>query len=86
MADRSRPGTAGRRMSPPGLLGPTGHVARRHERARAPVIFAYGPALVRAAGRGASGGWPALDTIVSAVVGSNLSRTRLPPVGGRTSP
>ena len=38
------------------------------------LIFVYGLALVRLAGRRVFGKWAALDIIVSIVVGSNLSR------------
>jgi uncharacterized membrane protein YcaP (DUF421 family) len=38
------------------------------------LIFAYGLALVRLAGRRIFGKWSALDIIVSFVIGSNLSR------------
>jgi uncharacterized membrane protein YcaP (DUF421 family) len=38
------------------------------------LIFAYGLALVRLAGRRVFGKWAALDIIVSIVIGSNLSR------------
>ena len=38
------------------------------------MIFVYGLALVRIAGRRVFGKWSALDIIVSVVVGSNLSR------------
>lgn len=44
------------------------------ECARAIVVFCYGLALVRIAGRRAFGKWSALDIIVSIMVGSNLSR------------
>src|SRR3954447_9357628 len=42
--------------------------------ARAVVVFAYGLALVRIAGRRVFGRWAALDIVVAIVVGSNLSR------------
>jgi uncharacterized membrane protein YcaP (DUF421 family) len=50
------------------------HVAWWQECARAAVIFAYGFALVRIAGRRVFGKWAALDIIVSIIVGSSLSR------------
>jgi uncharacterized membrane protein YcaP (DUF421 family) len=42
--------------------------------ARAVLIFVYGLALVRIAGRRVFGRWSALDIIVSIMIGSNLSR------------
>src|SRR3954469_13579004 len=56
------------------LFGVTGQVAWAQECARAVLIFGYGLALVRVAGRRVFGKWAALDIIVSIVVGSNLSR------------
>jgi uncharacterized membrane protein YcaP (DUF421 family) len=56
------------------VFGPDGHVSWRQECARAVLIFVYGLALVRVAGRRVFGKWAALDIIVSIVVGSNLSR------------
>jgi uncharacterized membrane protein YcaP (DUF421 family) len=44
------------------------------ECARAALIFLYGLALVRLAGRRVFGKWAALDIIVSIIIGSNLSR------------
>jgi len=41
---------------------------------RALVVFIYGLAIVRVAGRRVFGKWAALDIIVSVIVGSNLSR------------
>jgi uncharacterized membrane protein YcaP (DUF421 family) len=41
---------------------------------RAALVFLYGLALVRIAGRRMFGKWAALDIIVSVMVGSNLSR------------
>ncbi len=61
-------------MSLDGIFGPTGHVTWAQECARAAVVFAYGLALVRFAGRRVFGKWAALDIVVSIVVGSNLSR------------
>jgi uncharacterized membrane protein YcaP (DUF421 family) len=55
-------------------FGPTGHVNWWQECARAALIFAYGLALVRLAGRRVFGRWAALDIVVAIVVGSNLSR------------
>src|SRR5918911_703391 len=56
------------------VFGSDNHLAWWQECARAVVIFAYGLALVRLAGRRVFGKWAALDIIVSIVVGSNLSR------------
>lgn len=56
------------------LFGPTGDVTWAQECARAVVVFVYGLALVRLAGRRVFGKWAALDIIVSIVIGSNLSR------------
>ena len=61
-------------MSITDLVGLTGHVTWWQECVRALVIFAYGLALVRIAGRRVFGKWSALDIIVSVIVGSNLSR------------
>ena len=61
-------------MSITALIGLTGHVTWWQECVRALVIFAYGLALVRIAGRRVFGKWSALDVIVSVIVGSNLSR------------
>ena len=44
------------------------------ECARAVLIFAFGLALVRLAGRRVFGKWAALDIVVSIIVGSSLSR------------
>jgi len=48
------------------------------------VIFAFGLALVRLAGRRVFVRWAALDIVVAVVVGSNLSRalTGTAPLGG----
>src|SRR5919199_1332388 len=61
-------------MSLEDVFGPTGHITWAQECARALVVFIYGLALVRVAGRRVFGKWAALDIIVSIVVGSNLSR------------
>ena len=45
------------------------------ECARTALIFVYGLALVRVAGRRIFGKWSALDIVVSIIIGSNLSRT-----------
>ena len=66
------------------VFGPTGHVSWWQECARAVLIFVYGLALVRLAGRRVFGRWAALDIVVAIVVGSNLSRalTGNAPLGG----
>jgi uncharacterized membrane protein YcaP (DUF421 family) len=56
------------------IFGSTGDVTWMQECARAVVIFIYGLALVRLAGRRLFGKWSALDIIVSIMIGSNLSR------------
>lgn len=56
------------------VFGATGHLAWWQECLRALLIFGYGLALVRVAGRRVFGKWAALDIIVSIIVGSNLSR------------
>jgi uncharacterized membrane protein YcaP (DUF421 family) len=56
------------------LFGTTSHVSVAQECARAALIFAYGLAVVRLAGRRVFGRWSAIDIVVSIVVGSNLSR------------
>jgi uncharacterized membrane protein YcaP (DUF421 family) len=57
------------------VFGTTSHVGIGQECARAALVFAYGLALVRLAGRRVFGRWSAIDIVVSIVVGSNLSRT-----------
>ena len=56
------------------IFGAHAPLSPAQECARAVVIFAYGLAMVRLAGRRVFGKWSALDTIVSVIVGSNLSR------------
>lgn len=56
------------------VFGFTGHVTWWQECDRALVVFIYGLAIVRIAGRRVFGKWAALDIIVSIIVGSNLSR------------
>src|SRR3954471_6266155 len=56
------------------VFGSDGHLTWWQECARAVLIFGYGLALVRLAGRRVFGKWAALDIIVSIIVGSNLSR------------
>lgn len=43
--------------------------------ARAVVVFLFGLALVRLAGKRAFGHWAAVDIVLSVIVGSSLSRT-----------
>jgi uncharacterized membrane protein YcaP (DUF421 family) len=57
------------------IFGPTGHISWWQECARAALIFAYGLALVRLAGRRVFGRWAALEIVVAIIVSSNLSRT-----------
>jgi uncharacterized membrane protein YcaP (DUF421 family) len=56
------------------IFGQLGHLTWWQECNRALVVFVYGLAIVRVAGRRVFGKWAALDIIVSVVVGSNLSR------------
>lgn len=56
------------------IFGATGHMTWWQECDRAILIFFYGLALVRLAGRRVFGKWAALDIIVSIMVGSSLSR------------
>src|SRR3954453_7859895 len=56
------------------IFGSGSDLAWYQECARAAVIFVYGLALVRIAGRRIFGKWWALDIVVSIVIGSNLSR------------
>jgi uncharacterized membrane protein YcaP (DUF421 family) len=56
------------------VFGPTENIDWWQECARAALIFIYGLALVRLAGRRVFGKWAALDIVVSMIVGSNLSR------------
>ncbi|MBV8096806.1 MAG: DUF421 domain-containing protein [Acetobacteraceae bacterium] len=66
------------------VFGTMHQVTWWQECARAALIFFYGLALVRLAGRRVFGKWSALDIIVSIIVGSNLSRalTGSAPLGG----
>ena len=66
------------------LFGTAGPISWWQECLRAVVIFAYGLALVRVAGRRVFGKWSAVDIIVSVIIGSNLSRalTGSAPLGG----
>ena len=41
---------------------------------RAAIVFLFGLALVRAAGKRVFGKWTAIDIVISIVIGSNLSR------------
>jgi uncharacterized membrane protein YcaP (DUF421 family) len=56
------------------VFGSSGSMAWHQECARSVLVFAYGLALVRIAGRRVFGKWSALDIILSIVIGSNLSR------------
>src|SRR3954453_1381873 len=66
------------------VFGAQGQLLWWQECLRALLIFAYGLALVRIAGRRVFGKWSALDIIVSIIVGSSLSRalTGSAPLGG----
>lgn len=57
------------------IFGSNQDLAWYQECARAALIFVYGLALVRIAGRRIFGKWSALDIVVSIIIGSNLSRT-----------
>ena len=61
-------------MSYVDLFGTSGDISWAQECARALVVFLYGLAIVRVAGRRVFGKWSALDIVVSVIVGSNLSR------------
>ena len=56
------------------IFGSSSDLAWYQECARAALIFVYGLALVRVAGRRIFGKWSALDIVVSIIIGSNLSR------------
>lgn len=56
------------------IFGTQGHLHWLQECGRALVIFVYGLAMIRIAGRRLFGKWAALDIVVSITVGSNLSR------------
>ncbi|HEX7711255.1 MAG TPA: YetF domain-containing protein [Sphingomonadaceae bacterium] len=56
------------------IFGTKDSITWAQECARALVIFVYGLAAVRLAGRRIFARWAALDFIVSVIVGSNLSR------------
>ena len=66
------------------IFGSTHDVTWSQECARTVVVFCYGLAMVRLAGRRIFGKWAALDFIVSIIVGSSLSRaiTGGAPLGG----
>lgn len=57
-----------------GLFGTKPDISWWQECDRAVLIFVYGLALVRVAGRRVFGKWSALDIVVSIIVGSSLSR------------
>jgi len=61
-------------MTADAIFGQLGHLTWWQECGRAIVVFIYGLAIVRVAGRRVFGKWAALDIIVSVIVGSNLSR------------
>src|SRR3954469_24935786 len=56
------------------VFGAQGQLLWWQECLRTLLIFVYGLALVRIAGRRVFGKWSALDVIVSIIIGSNLSR------------
>lgn len=56
------------------VFGPTGHISWPQECARSVLVFVYGLALLRVAGRRLFGKWAALDVVVSIIIGSSLSR------------
>ncbi|HUB47355.1 MAG TPA: YetF domain-containing protein [Acetobacteraceae bacterium] len=56
------------------IFGSTHAVTWWQECSRTIVVFSYGLAVVRLAGRRVFGKWSALDFIVSIIVGSSLSR------------
>jgi uncharacterized membrane protein YcaP (DUF421 family) len=56
------------------IFGVTEHTLWYQDCARAVLIFFYGLALVRIAGRRVFGKWSALDIILSIIIGSILSR------------
>lgn len=56
------------------IFGSTHAVTWWQECTRTVVVFCYGLAVVRLAGRRVFGKWSALDFIVSIIVGSSLSR------------
>ena len=56
------------------VFGTTNDLTLLQACARAILIFLYGLAIIRVAGRRVFGKWSALDIIVSIIVGSNLSR------------
>jgi len=57
------------------LFGVPGHISILQECARAALVFIYGIAAVRLAGRRIFAAWSAADIIVAIVFGSSLSRT-----------
>lgn len=56
------------------LFGDEKNLTIAQECARTVVVFAYGFALIRVAGRRLFGKWSAIDITVSIIIGSNLSR------------
>lgn len=65
---------AGRQVTATAIFGSVGHLTWWQECDRGVVVFVFGLAAVRIAGRRVFGKWAALDIIVSIIVGSNLSR------------
>lgn len=57
------------------LFGADAHLTTAQECARTILVFAYGVAVIRIAGRRLFGKWSAVDITVSIIIGSNLSRT-----------
>ena len=66
------------------LFGTASHMLWWQECLRGALVFFFGLALVRIAGRRAFARWSALDIVVAIVAGSNLSRviTGNAPLGG----
>lgn len=56
------------------VFGVKDHLTSGQECARAILVFFYGLLFVRLAGRRIFAKWPAVDVVVSIIVGSNLSR------------
>lgn len=61
-------------MTADAIFAQLGHLTWWQECNRVLVVFIYGLAIVRVAGRQVFGKWAALDIIVSVIVGLNLSR------------
>ncbi|MGA9795154.1 MAG: YetF domain-containing protein [Rhizomicrobium sp.] len=56
------------------LFGIKDHLSFGQECARAVLIFVYGLAMLRFSGKRTFARWPALDLVITIVIGSNLSR------------